>query len=91
MIKTLSITEVRNNLPRFVDDAKKKLDEYIITVNGSPAAVLMSIDELESLRETFEIMSDKKLMKSIKQGEKEIDEGKTEDWEDVKKELKWNV
>jgi len=91
MIKTLSITEVRNNLPRFVDDAKKKLDEYIITVNGSPAAVLMSIDELESLRETFEIMSDKKLMKSIEQSEKEIDDGKTEDWEIVKKELNWNV
>lgn len=91
MIKTLSITEVRNNLPRLVNGAQKKLDEYVITVNGSPAAVLMSVEELESLRETFEIMSDKKLMKDIKQGEKDVSEGKVQDWEDVKKELGWNV
>ena len=91
MIKTLSITEVRNNLPSFVDSAKNKLDEYIITVNGSPAAVLMSIDELESLKETIEIMSDKKLMKSIRQAEKDIAEGNVYDWEDVKKELGLNV
>jgi len=87
MIKTLSITEVRNNLPRLVNSVHKKLDEYTITVNGSPAAVLMSIDELESLRETLEIMSDKKLMRSIKQGEKEIAEGKGIPWEQVVKEL----
>lgn len=91
MIKTLSITEVRNNLPRFVDGAKKKLDEYIITVNGSPAAVLMSIDELESLRETFEVINDRQLMERVKQGEQEADNGKAEDWDSVKKELKWNV
>ena len=72
MIKTLSITEVRNNLPRYVAGAQKRLDEYTITVNGSPAAVLMSFDELESLKETMEIMSDKKLMKSIKKGEEDI-------------------
>ena len=91
MIKTLSITEVRNNLPSFVDGAKRKLDEYIITVNGSPAAVLMSIDELDSLKETLEIMSDKKLMRSIRQGENEVAGGNVHDWEDVKKELGWNV
>lgn len=91
MIKTLSITEVRNNLPRLVNSAQKKLDEYVITVNGSPAAVLMSIDELESLRETFEIMSDKKLMKSIKQGEKEIKNGKFLTLEELEKSLKLNA
>jgi len=87
MIKTLSITEVRNNLPRLVSSAQKKLDEYTITVNGAPAAVLMSIDELESLRETLEIMSDKKLMKDIKQGEKDIREGIFVTLDELTKEL----
>jgi len=87
MIKTLSITEVRNNLPRLVNSAQKKLDEYTITVNGAPAAVLMSIDELESLRETLEIMSDKKLMKDIKQGEKDIREGRFVTLDELTKEL----
>ncbi len=47
----------------------------------------MSAAEYDSWKETIEILSDPKLMKSIKQGEKEIDEGKGIPWEDVKKEL----
>jgi len=87
MTKTLPITEARHNLTTLVDRANKRLDEYIITVNGRPAAVLMSAKEYDSWRETNEILADKKLMKAIKQGEKDMDEGRLYDWEDVKKEL----
>ncbi len=87
MIKTLPITEARENLTTLVDKANKLLDEYIITVNGKPTAILMSIQEYESWKETTEIMSDPGLMKAIRQGEKEIDEGKGIPWEEVKKEL----
>lgn len=89
MTKTLPITEVRQNLPKLVDNAKKKMDEYVITVNGKPVARLMSEDHYESLMETLEIMSDKKLMKSIRQGEKEIAEGKYVTFEEFKKEISW--
>lgn len=88
MIKTLSITKAREKLTTLVKKAQKQLDEYIITVNGSPAAVLMSAAEYESWKETMEIMSNPGLMKAIKQGEKEIAEGKGIPWEKVKKELK---
>lgn len=90
MINTLPITKAREELPKLVNNANKRLDEYIITVNGSPAAVLISAAEYESWKETIEILSDTKLMKSIKQGEKEIEEGKGIPWEDVKKELDWD-
>lgn len=91
MIKTLPITKVRADLTKIVDRASRLLDEYVITVNGSPAAVIMSAAEYESWKETNDILADKELMKAIKQGEKEIKEGKLEDWEVVKKELKINV
>ena len=90
MTRTLPITEARNNLPTLVDNAKKKLDEYIITVKGTPAAILLSIDEYESLRETLEIMSDKKLMKELKEAEEDIKAGRVQTWEEVKKELGWD-
>lgn len=45
------------------------------------------LDEYESWRETEEIMADKALMKAIRQGEKEIEEGKGIPWEQVKKDL----
>ena len=91
MIKTLPITKARSELTTLVERANRLLDEYIITVKGVPAAVLMSAAEYESWKETNEIMADPGLMKAIKQGEKEISEGKTYDWEDVKKELGLNV
>lgn len=90
MTRTLPITEARNTLPTLVENAKKKLDEYIITVKGTPAAILLSIDEYESLRETLEIMSDKKLMKELKEAEEDVKAGRVYDWEEVKKELGWD-
>ena len=91
MTKTLPITEARQNLTTLVDRANKRLDEYVITVNGKPAAVLMSAKEYDSWRETNEILADKKLMKAIEQGEKDVKEGRLYDWEEVKKELGINV
>ncbi len=90
MIKTLPISKARQELPTLVEKASKMLNEYIITVNGEPAAVLMSAQEYESWKETNEILADQKLMKAIKQGEKEIDDGRGIPWKEVKKELGLN-
>lgn len=87
MVKTLPITKAREELTSLVNKANKMLDEYVITVNGSPAAVLMSAQEYESWKETMEILSDPNLVKAVKKGEKEIEEGKGIPWEKVKKEL----
>lgn len=91
MTKTLPITEARANLTNLVDRARRLLDEYIITVNGKPAAVLMSAQEYESWKETNEILADKQLMKAIKQGEEDFSKGRYITFEQLKKELKLNV
>ncbi len=91
MTKTLPITEARANLTTLVDRANKNLDEYVVTVNGKPAAIIMSMTEYESWKETNEILADKGLMKAIRQGEKDLAVGRVYDWEDVKKELQIDV
>jgi len=90
MIQTLPITEARKNLTNLVNAAKNKLDEYVITVNGSPAAVLISAAEYDSWKETMEIMADPTLVAAIREGEEDIKAGRYYDWEDVKKELGLN-
>lgn len=87
MIKTLPITQARTKLPTLVDKASKLLDEYIITVNGTPAAVLMSAQEYESWKETNEILSDPGLVKAIKEGEEDFANGNFVTFEDLKKDL----
>ena len=86
MTTTLSITQARNELPQLVNNAKKKLSEYIITVNGSPAAVLISAAEYESWKETNEILANPGLMKAIKKGEEDIKKGNYVTFEKLKKE-----
>lgn len=91
MIQTLPITKAREDLTTLVDNARLRLDEYIITVNGTPAAVLMSAAEYDSLKETNEILDNPQLMNAIKEGEEDIRKNRVYDWKEVKKELKIDV
>lgn len=87
MIKTLPITKAREKLPDLVDRADRLLEEYVITVNGEAKAILMSVQEYDSWQETMAILSNPKIMKDIKQSEKEEAEGKLIPWEVAKKQL----
>lgn len=91
MTKTVPITTLRQNLPKMVENTKKKMDQYIITVNGVPQAVLMSIAEYESWQETNEIRSDPQLVKAIREGEEDIKKGRYVTFEQLKKDLKRHV
>jgi len=87
MTKTLTVTKARENLTSLVEKADKRLDEFIITVNGVPAAVLISASEYESWKETMDILSDPGALKAIKRGEEDIKNGKFVTLEELKKEL----
>lgn len=91
MTYTLPITKAREELTDIVDKARSRMDEYIITVNGKPAAVLISAAEYESWKETEEILADKELIKAIKAGDKELREGKGISLEELEKELGLDV
>ena len=69
MTKILPISEVKTQLPKLVKGVASRDDEIVITRNGRPAAVLLSMDEYEGLRETLEILSDPKLMVQIRRNE----------------------
>lgn len=88
MPNILPITKARDTLTDLVDKANRLLQESIITVNGKPAAVLVSIDEYESLKETADILSDKELIKQLIKSEKEIARGNYVTIGKLKNELK---
>ncbi len=91
MTHTLPITKAREDLTTLVENANKKLEEYIITVNGLPAAVLISAAEYQSWKETNEIMADSGLLLAIKEGEEDLKNGKFVTFEQLKKELNLHV
>ena len=55
-------------LSGLIDTVNTTDEEIVITKNGRPAAVLVSPEEFESLKETIAIRSDLALMKEIKKG-----------------------
>ncbi|HSW97270.1 MAG TPA: type II toxin-antitoxin system prevent-host-death family antitoxin [Candidatus Saccharimonadales bacterium] len=91
MITTLPITKAREDLTTLVERANRLLEEYVITVNGSPAAVLLSVSEFESWKETVAILSDKTLLQAIKEGEDYLKKGNSITLEQLKKDLQTNV
>ena len=65
MKKTYSVSKLRPNLLRVVDDAQRLGEEFFITKNGDPVAVIVGYDEWESWDETMEILADQKALKRI--------------------------
>ncbi len=51
------------------------MDRFLITVKGKPEAALLSLEELESLEETAEILAIPGAREEIKQGLKEAKRG----------------
>ncbi len=75
-MKTLSLSEAKMKLSGLVESVSKTDEEIVITKNGSPAAVLISPDEFESLKETLAVRADVSLMNEIKKGLKNLREKK---------------
>ncbi len=67
-MKILSLSEAKIKLSELVDRVQSMDEEFVITKNGRPSAVLVNPDEFESWKETIEIKSDPELMKEIKKG-----------------------
>ena len=49
----MSITTVKAKLNELIDAATRTHEQITITKNGSPAAVMVSVDEWESIQETL--------------------------------------
>jgi prevent-host-death family protein len=67
-MKTLSLSEAKMKLSGLVQGVIDSDEEIVITKNGSPAAVLISPDEFDSLKETNAIRYDAALTEEIRKG-----------------------
>jgi antitoxin YefM len=67
-MKALSVSEAKMKLSGLIDTVNATDEEIMITKNGRPAAVLVSPEEFESLKETVAVRSDLSLMREIKKG-----------------------
>jgi len=75
------LTEFRANVAAFVQKVRKTKRPLVITQHGRSSAVLLDVEEYESLLEKIEILQD------IQLSENQISEGLTIDQNEVKNKI----
>lgn len=87
----MTASQARANFFDIAEEASRFSRRFTITVHGKPAVVVMSLDELEGMEETIDIMSDPKLMRDLRKSEADLKAGRVYPLEDVIKELENKV
>ena len=68
---TTSLADAKNRLSEIIQSAQDTHERFVITKNGRPAVVLIAVDDLESLEETLDILSDHELLAQIRAAQAE--------------------
>ena len=72
----MALKDVKNRLSEVVDQVEREHGRVVITKHGRPAAVVVSIDDLESLEETLTIMSKPRLVTQLRDSLAELQQDK---------------
>jgi prevent-host-death family protein len=75
MSKVLPLSEVKARLSEVVDEVEQQHERVVLTRNGRPAAVLMSADELASIEDTLELLSQPGALDEIAEARREVSTG----------------
>ena len=73
---TLPATDVKQRFLELLKKVQLYRDFVTITRNGAPAGILMGVDQFDTLMETMEILSDRKIMTSLERSKKQSKKGK---------------
>jgi antitoxin YefM len=71
----MSLADVKNRLSEVVDRLEREHGRVIITKHGHPAAVVISVEDLESLEETLDILDSAALLADIRESLTELSAG----------------
>ena len=82
----LPVTKAKKNLLDIVKRMEEEDETIAITRNGEPVGVMMCMSRYEALLETIEILSDKGILRSLKESKRDFDSGRVFDHDEVWKE-----
>ena len=71
------LAELKNRLSEVVERLEREHGRVVITKHGRPAAVLLSLEDLDSLEETLAVLSNPVLVEEIREAEREVAAGGT--------------
>ena len=72
---TEALRTVKDRFSEYVDRVEHQHERVVVTRNGRPAAVLMSVDDLASLEETLAVLSDAETVRSLRDADDAVRRG----------------
>lgn len=78
-MSTQSLATVKAHFSQVIDEVYGTHERVTVTKNGSPVAVILAVDDYESLMETLEILSNPSAMAQIRQAESQMNDGEVYD------------
>jgi prevent-host-death family protein len=87
MARMIPFTEARARLSELVDEVESRHEHVVITRNGRPAAVVISLAEYEALAETLEILQDEELLRALRESDDDVKAGRVSTLDEVRREL----
>ncbi|MCZ2816191.1 type II toxin-antitoxin system Phd/YefM family antitoxin [Modestobacter sp. VKM Ac-2984] len=84
VMSTQSLASVKAHFSHIIDEVAGTHERVTVTKNGSPVAVILAVEDYESLVETLEILSDPKATVEIRKAESQMDDGEVYDEADVR-------
>jgi prevent-host-death family protein len=75
VMSTQSLAAVKAHLSQVIDEVAGTHERVVVTKNGSPVAVILAVEDYESLMETLEILSDPRAVAEIRQAEAQMQAG----------------
>lgn len=85
MADIYNLSEAKDKLSYLVKETSETTKPITISVNGRNQAVLISMEEYESLKETIEILKDQALVKKIAASMEDIKKGRVVAFTKIKK------
>jgi antitoxin YefM len=71
----IPLGDVKSHLSEIVGRVHDHHERVTVTVHGKPSAIIISLDDLEALEETLEIMRDAATMKRLAESDAELARG----------------
>lgn len=72
---TDSLRNVKDRFSDFVDRVEGEHERVVVTRNGRPAAVMISLDDLASMEETIDLLGDSEAVEALVAAEAAVAKG----------------
>jgi len=74
-MKVEPLANVKAHLSALLDEVSRTHEQYTVTRNGQPIAVILAADDYESLMETIALLSDQPALARLAEAEQAVADG----------------